>query len=120
MARPRIYEELIRLLAYQKWEQAGRPHGRDLEFWIAAEKEFYGQTSGIVNWMKQIGGLRDGFLVIASVLYILGYIIWSVSAFQSDLGLLPAIESQYFIAGIVPTLILWLVYIGVIYGKRLP
>ena len=26
-------------LAYLKWEQAGRPDGRDLEFWLAAERE---------------------------------------------------------------------------------
>jgi hypothetical protein len=27
--------------AYQLWEQAGRPHGRDLEFWIQAEAEVH-------------------------------------------------------------------------------
>jgi hypothetical protein len=31
--------EQIRELAYLKWEQAGRPSGRDTEFWLAAEKE---------------------------------------------------------------------------------
>lgn len=31
----------IRLEAYYKWERAGRPQGRDLEFWLAAEKEFF-------------------------------------------------------------------------------
>jgi hypothetical protein len=25
--------------AYQLWEQAGRPAGRDLEFWLQAERE---------------------------------------------------------------------------------
>ncbi len=25
--------------AYHLWEQAGRPHGRDLEFWIQAEAD---------------------------------------------------------------------------------
>ena len=25
--------------AYRLWEQAGKPHGRDLEFWIQAEAE---------------------------------------------------------------------------------
>jgi hypothetical protein len=25
--------------AYRLWEQAGRPHGQDLEFWIQAEAE---------------------------------------------------------------------------------
>ena len=26
-------------IAYLKWEQAGKPEGRDIEFWIEAEKE---------------------------------------------------------------------------------
>jgi hypothetical protein len=31
--------EQIRLLAYQKWEAAGRPPGDGVEFWYAAERE---------------------------------------------------------------------------------
>jgi hypothetical protein len=31
--------EDIRLLAYRKWEQAGRPPGDGVEFWLAAEAE---------------------------------------------------------------------------------
>jgi len=36
-----IYEskEQIRVRAHQLWEQAGRPHGHDLEHWLQAEKE---------------------------------------------------------------------------------
>lgn len=34
-----IYEFKIRKLAQIKWEAAGKPEGRDLEFWFAAEKE---------------------------------------------------------------------------------
>lgn len=30
-------EEEIRLIAYQIWEEEGRPHGRDLEHWRKAE-----------------------------------------------------------------------------------
>jgi GTP-binding protein EngB required for normal cell division len=33
-------EEVLKKLAYHKWEQAGRPNGRDAEFWAAAEKDF--------------------------------------------------------------------------------
>lgn len=33
----------IRELAYQKWEQAGCPWGRDKEFWVEAEKELFGE-----------------------------------------------------------------------------
>ena len=33
-------ENLIRELAYELWEQAGRPDGRRNEFWFAARYEF--------------------------------------------------------------------------------
>jgi hypothetical protein len=31
--------ELIRLRAYYLWEQAGRPHGREREFWLQADEQ---------------------------------------------------------------------------------
>jgi hypothetical protein len=35
-------ESKIRIRAYQLWEEAGRPHGRELEHWFAAEREVAG------------------------------------------------------------------------------
>jgi len=35
----RDMEEVIRNLAYELWEQAGRPEGRSDEFWFAARFE---------------------------------------------------------------------------------
>jgi hypothetical protein len=35
----RSFNERVKMLAYLKWEQAGKPIGKDLEFWIEAEKE---------------------------------------------------------------------------------
>ncbi len=35
-----VMEKLIRELAYELWEQAGRPGGRSDEFWFAARYEF--------------------------------------------------------------------------------
>jgi hypothetical protein len=32
----------IRELAYRKWEESGRPGGRDKEFWVSAERELFG------------------------------------------------------------------------------
>ena len=32
--------------AYRLWENAGRPHGRDLEFWVQAEAEAHGHLAG--------------------------------------------------------------------------
>lgn len=34
-----IYEAEIRKLAHAKWEEAGKPEGRDSEFWLAAEAD---------------------------------------------------------------------------------
>jgi len=31
-------ETLIRVRAYERWEKEGRPLGRDLEHWLAAER----------------------------------------------------------------------------------
>lgn len=36
-------EEAIRRRAYDLWQSAGRPEGRDLEFWLSAERSFYGE-----------------------------------------------------------------------------
>jgi hypothetical protein len=35
----RIKESEIGLVAYQMWEQAGHPAGRDLQFWLDAEAQ---------------------------------------------------------------------------------
>jgi hypothetical protein len=34
-----ITQEVIAACAYSIWEQAGRPNGRDLEFWVQAEQQ---------------------------------------------------------------------------------
>ncbi len=34
-----VTKDVIARLAYQLWEKAGRPAGRDLEFWVEAEKQ---------------------------------------------------------------------------------
>lgn len=38
-------ESNVSRLAYQLWEEAGRPMGRDLEFWLAAECKLRGSKS---------------------------------------------------------------------------
>ncbi len=57
------------------------------------------------NWLTRIGGLRDGFLVMASVIYGTGYLVWSLQAWRLGLGLLPALDAQYFAAGFIPVLV---------------
>ena len=38
-------ESMVSRVAYQLWEHAGRPAGRDLEFWLAAESKLRAQSS---------------------------------------------------------------------------
>ncbi len=50
--------------------------------------------------------LRDALLIVTPLVYILGYLSWAVHAAWNKLGLLPAVDAQYFVAGILPVLIL--------------
>lgn len=34
-----VIDQMVRELAYSKWEQAGRPDDMDIEYWVEAEKE---------------------------------------------------------------------------------
>lgn len=49
--------------------------------------------------LERLGNTRDGLLLFAGGLYILGYVVWSVHALREGLGLLPALDLQYFLAG---------------------
>jgi DUF2934 family protein len=48
-------ERRIRRRARELWEQAGRPAGRDLEFWFKAEQEFR-EAEDIANKYDPSGG----------------------------------------------------------------
>lgn len=37
-------EDQIRELAYRKWEEAGRPAGDGVDFWLGAERDLLGET----------------------------------------------------------------------------
>jgi len=43
--------------------------------------------------------------------YIAGYLVWSINAWQNNLGIPPALDLQYFVAGSVPVLIVGLAYL---------
>lgn len=68
------------------------------------------ETNPALALLQGLAQLRDGFLIGAGVVYLLGYVVWSWNAYQNDLGLLPALEAQYFVAGIPPALILVALY----------
>lgn len=61
---------------------------------------------GGADRVERVGELRDGFLVAGGAVYVLGYLVWSVHAWQEGLGLLPALELQYLLAGSLLVLIL--------------
>lgn len=63
------------------------------------------------GWLHQLGNYRDGLLVVATLMYILGYAVWTFNAWNYNLGPLPGLDSQYFIAGIIPIIIFVLVYL---------
>jgi len=56
----------------------------------------------VVDFFKTLGEWRDRILVVASALYLVGYIFWSVNAYANNLGLLPALQFQYIVAGFAP------------------
>ena len=45
--RKEITTEIISARAYTLWEQAGRPQGRDLEYWLQAEAQLKQETQAL-------------------------------------------------------------------------
>lgn len=68
------------------------------------EKQGEDTRTGLLDWL---GNRKDALLVLVPVLYGLGYLIWSINALRNNLGWLPALDLQYFLAGIVPAAVLW-------------
>jgi hypothetical protein len=46
--------EQIRVRAHQLWEQAGRPHGHDVEHWLQAEKEILLNSAAAAPLMQEM------------------------------------------------------------------
>src|SRR4051812_16523171 len=62
--------------------------------------------------LKLLGKGRDVVLGVLGTAYVLGYLIWSYTAYRHQLGLLPLFKAQYLIAGLVPltiAVVCWLV-----------
>ncbi len=53
-------------------------------------------------WLRELGTVRDGLLVIAAGVYGVGYFTWAWVAVREGLGALPALDLQYFVAGTPP------------------
>ena len=54
----RIDDKETGLLAYQLWEQAGRPSGKDQYFWFEAEKQLHARAQSVVTIPVQIPATR--------------------------------------------------------------
>lgn len=79
-----------------------------------------GKTSqSIIDRLKPIGELRDVVLVMAGIFYLFGYIVWAINAYNNKLGLVPALDFQYVVAGIVPVLIVGTIISIMLAYKRL-
>jgi hypothetical protein len=67
----------------------------------------------IPRWQSRLAAfaeLRDTILFGFSALYVLGYVTWAIYSADRGLGVLPPLEGQYFLAGVVPLLILGAAY----------
>jgi len=73
----------------------------------------------INSYLKRLGEFRDSLLVVAGGLYILGYVVRSINGFTNNLGFLPAFESQYLIAGIIPAIVILLFYLLILLTWRI-
>lgn len=67
----------------------------------------------IVTVIEKLGQWRDGLLLAAGALYLLGYLTWALYGQLNSLGFIPVLDSQYFAAGIVPAAIICLLWIGI-------
>jgi hypothetical protein len=45
--RASVHESRARARAHELWEQEGKPEGRDLEFWLRAERELGGAANDL-------------------------------------------------------------------------
>jgi hypothetical protein len=64
----------------------------------------------VFKFLVNVGKLRDGFLVIVTLVYITGYVAWSYIAWTNGLGALPVLDAQYLIAGMPPILTALIVF----------
>jgi hypothetical protein len=56
--------------------------------------------------LLKLGELRDATLFLSTAAYVLGYGTWAVYSSSRGLGVLPPLEGQYFLAGVIPLALL--------------
>lgn len=72
-------------------------------------------TQGVpsVTWLAWAETLQKVVLIGVPLVYMLGYTVWAYHAWRYSLGALPAVQSQYLTAGLVPAIILGLFLLSV-------
>ena len=72
----------------------------------------------MLSTLNKLAKLRDGFIVVGALLYGAGLAVWSYHAWRNRIGLLPAFDMQYFIAGAVPLVVLMLACSIIMNGRH--
>lgn len=67
----------------------------------------------IFDWFIGFTEHKTALAFAAGIIYVLGYLTWAWHAWRNGLGMLPALEAQYFVAGAVPFIIILLVYCAI-------
>lgn len=65
----------------------------------------------LVGAGSRLASRRDFILVAAAIVYFLGYLVWALNAWIQGLGILPAADLQYFVAGLMPATTLMVAWI---------
>lgn len=63
---------------------------------------------------KLLSKIRDFIIILGALVYLVGYVVWALIAWKENLGPIPALDTQYFVAG-VPTVIAITFFIFVFY-----
>ncbi len=66
---------------------------------------------------EKLNSLKVNALTLIGIFYGLGYVSWSIYAAINSLGIVPAVDLQYLISGILPATLILLVYIILKYRK---
>jgi hypothetical protein len=74
---------------------------------VTADRDALPQPKPVIEALKSLGDLRDGALVVGTLVYVSGYATWSVYAWRHSLGAARALDMQYFAIG-TPVLVLLL------------
>jgi len=56
-------------------------------------------AGGALAMLRRLGEVRDGLLILAALLYGVGYLAWSLFAWIYGLGTAPPFDAQYFLIG---------------------